>query len=178
MVQNTEYIDRIADHERSRFPGRMPVPIEEVITSAEILIARNHYDGSESSFTFRDRRTTIIGLNTRISPRRQRFALAHAYGHVVLANSPELIVCQSVGIPKGGTRQVALRISHDAEADANWFAGSILMPADPLRDVLAAHLGEVRFSSRDELIKKMAAVFAVSPEAMGWRLISLNLIMA
>jgi Zn-dependent peptidase ImmA (M78 family) len=173
-------IDRVADSERSRCPVVYPVPIEEIITSAGVRIGRNYHDGSQSSFVVRYFRNPIIGVNTRTSPRRQRFALAHAYGHLVLATSPYLTVCQSVGLPRAslGSPGTAHTVSYQDEASANWFAGSILMPEDRLRDVLAEHLTEVQFASRDELIKMVAAVFQVSTEAMGWRLISLNLIMA
>lgn len=152
-----------------------PMPIEEVANSYGAAIARNHFSGTESGFALRQGTQMIIGVNTATSPRRQRFTIAHELGHLEL-HSNRIIVDHSVFVAK---RDETSSMGTDIqEVQANRFAAAILMPKvliiSELRDLLS--LGN--FQSRDELISRMARGFDVSNEAMGYRLINLNIISA
>ena len=88
---------------------RPPVPVEEIANGEGAVIARKHFDGTESGFTLRDRGWIVIGVNTRTSRKRQRFTIAHEIGHVMLHEGKPLIVDHSVRINPGMTCLASVR---------------------------------------------------------------------
>jgi Zn-dependent peptidase ImmA (M78 family) len=167
-------IERLAARELEQFAGRIPVPVEEIVRAGGARVVRNRHDGQQSSFHYRETARLIIGVNSSPSPRRVRFAIAHAYGHALLCDRP-LMVCHSVDTDPDRERTPS-EPSGVEESEANWFAGCLLMPADAVRAALVRQVGD-GYESRDELIQRLAAEFEVSREAMGWRLIWLGLTM-
>lgn len=176
MSPSLTEVERLAARELDPFAGRVPVPVETIVRGARWRVLRNRYDGPQSSFFYRERppQWQIIGVNTSPSPRRVRFAIAHAYGHAVLCDRA-LVVCHHIQ-PDPDRERTPSEPSDAEESAANQFAGCLLMPAKEVRASLARHLGE-GYDSRDELIQRMASEFEVSREAMGWRLIHLGLTM-
>lgn len=153
----------------------VPIDVSSCCGAAGAMLARNHFDGSQASFALLHDRP-VIGVNSRISVRRERFATAHAIGHLILHLHPDrrLIACVSV-LDLEPERQGESAPTSAQEAEANQFAGSLLMPERLLHlavrdEVAASH------PSRDAMIKSLARRFEVSPEAMGWRLISLGFV--
>ncbi len=161
--------------------SRMPttsiaVNIDQVVADAGVAIGRNHQPGNlVAGFAYNSGGQRIIGVNTAISPRRQRFAIAHAYAHLLLHTNRPLIVCHQIQArpPKAGSSTATA----DMEQEANAKAADLLMPEDAVRAELAEQIATAH-DSRDQLIDRMAARFEVSPEAMGWRLINLAIITA
>lgn len=150
-----------------------PIPIEAFLTAAGIMVGRNHFDGTEACFVLNLGGQRIVGVNTRTSPRRQRFAMAHAFGHARL-HTRDLVCCHSVNLDKlDGS---ASKPTFDQEAEANRFAAALLMPVDLLHAELGRRVESGGDDSRDALIERLATQFQVSNEAMGYRLISLCLI--
>ncbi len=153
-----------------------PVPIEDIAIDEGALIARNHYSGYESGFALRDGERWIIGVNTATSPRRQRFTIAHELGHLLLHKGKPLITDYSMLI---NNRDDKSSLGTDREeVEANGFAAAILMPRDLIVAELKKELGLAEAASRDDLIARVARAFNVSTEAMGYRLINLNIITA
>ena len=153
----------------------LAVHIEQIVTDAGIQIARNYQpDNPVASFAYRTIDVQIIGINTAVSPRRQRFAIAHAYGHLLLhCKRQPLVACHQIRTeqrPAGSSEPTA-----EMEEQATLHAANLLMPEELLRAELARQV-LVPHTSRDQLIERMAAGFEVSNEAMGWRLMSLSLI--
>lgn len=109
-----------------------------------------------------DPNTKKIYLNDENQPiTRKRFTMAHEIAHVSLHHSIN-----------GLLRRVFLRqdiiIPRDAiEADANYFAGYLLMPDETLKDRLKY---TVLMASGEQIIKTLAKLFAVSTDAMRIRL--------
>lgn len=159
-----------------------PVPIEVIASREGAVIARNHFDGPQSGFALRtEGGDRIIGVNTATSSRRQRFTIAHELGHLLL-HEGDLILDYSV---RTDFREEGARVNfrdessslatNREEIQANRFAAEILMPVAMVfaeaRSALAA--GQL---TRDGLIKKLAMTFNVSPEAMGYRLVNLTIL--
>lgn len=164
----------LAKHAKSR----LPVPIEEIATAEGALIARNHFAGSESGFALRDGDRWVIGVNTKTSPRRQRFSIAHGLGHLLLHDERPLIVDHSVFVDDRIDKRGSSLGTDEEEIEANGFAVAILMPRDAIIIELREELEAGHASSRDELIARLARAFEVSTEAMGFRLINLNIMSA
>ena len=153
-----------------------PVPIEEIAVSQGALLARHHFSGTESGFALRQDGRWIIGVNTATSQRRQRFSIAHELGHLLLHPGKPLIVDHSVLISKRDN--LSSTGTDPEEIEANRFAANILMPHEMILHQLQQDMPIYKFDSRDELIAHMARAFDVSTEAMGYRLINLNIMSA
>ena len=152
------------------------VNIEQIAADEGALVVRNHFPGYESGFALREGGKWIIGVNTATSPRRQRFTIAHELGHLLLHTGRPLITDYSVFI---NHRDETSSLGTDIEEiEANQFAAGILMPRDLVVAALKVELDLNEADSRDELIARLARTFMVSTEAMGYRLVNLNMITA
>ena|SRR6266581_6793776 len=157
---------------------KVPVPVEEIAVGEGAQIARHHFEGSESGFILRDGKRVIIGVNTRTSERRQRFTIAHEIGHLLLHEGKPLIVDHAVRIDWRDER--SSQATDAQEIAANAFAAELLMPPElivsNLRDYVDSVESRNGVVARDDLIARLARVFNVSAEAMGYRLINLGIL--
>lgn len=129
-------------------------------------------DATQSGMTFRQDDLVVIGINAAHHPRRQRFTLAHEIGHVRLHPGRPLTVDSSIRVDfRDGVSSLA---TDSEEIEANAFGAALLMPATAVRaQVRALHDNGQR--SRERLVADLSAIFDVSIEAMGYRLINLGL---
>ena len=155
-----------------------PVAVEDIARGEGAQIARHRFDGTESGFTLRDGNRTIIGVNTRTSPRRQRFTIAHEVGHFILHEEAPLIIDQSMRVY--WRDDVSSMATDEQEIEANAFAAALLMPRELIVSHLKSYIAKVESSgrnlSREDLIAQLAREFDVSTEAMGYRLINLGIL--
>jgi hypothetical protein len=160
--------DPRAEQLRARFhgifgPRDLPVPVDAIATDLLGLLVAD-VDGLPVSGALlpHERRVLLNAAESRESPGRRRFTLAHEIGHWVCqcdegrAASPQ-IFCRAADVETNEGR--------DLEREANIFAAELLMPEPLVRREAARGRG------RDEL----AALFAVSEPAMAWRLFNLGL---
>lgn len=147
-----------------------PVPVDDIARAEGIQVVRVGSTGQELGFLFRAGERRIIGLNSRRSARRQRQVIAHELGHWKLHGERQLIVDQD--IRPANADNVPTVASLNEEAEANAFAGELLMPTDLLRTAVNRELGGV--SARDDLVHKLATEFEVGAHAMTWRLLNLG----
>lgn len=162
---------RLSEH------STIPVPVDKVAETQGWTVARESHNDPKttcSGFALALDDMRVIGVNQRISPRRQRYAVAHSLGHALmhLKGARSLIVCYSLLLEplKAADKSKA---SPDEEGQARAFAMDLLMPEQQLTAALRAKAPHV--VSRDELIGRLAQDFEVSTEAMGYRLITLGL---
>jgi len=152
--------DRRADALRVRFSevfGDCPVPIP-VEAIAEDLLGLAVLTGTAlpvSGLLVVPRRE--IWVEASDTAMRRRFTVAHEIGHWVCHRNGAPAVCHlESGAPP----------PHDPrEREANVFAAELLMPEAAVR---AGH-------AREASAAALAAAFAVSPEAMSWRLFNLGI---
>lgn len=151
-----------------------PIPVDALAQQEGAQIARLRFKGPESGFALRDRNSWIIGVNTLTSARRQRFTIAHELGHLLLHEGKPLIVDQAILVNK---RDEISSMATDAEEiEANRFAATLLMPRDFVLSRLERLLQSEGEVDREDLITQLARTFNVSAEAMGYRLINLNIL--
>jgi Zn-dependent peptidase ImmA (M78 family) len=151
----------------------LPVPVEHIAVSHGIQVVRSAAEWSESGFLLRDGGRILIGINSRNSPKRQRFTIAHELGHWLLHEGQPLIVDQSIMINK--RNGVSSQATDAQEIEANRFAAELLMPQRFITDAVKRVIAS-RISSREELVTSLARDFDVSNDAMGWRLINLGML--
>jgi Zn-dependent peptidase ImmA (M78 family) len=159
---------------------KAPIDVEYVAEKIGAVVARNHFEGSESGFALRDGQRRIIGINTRTSRKRQRFTIAHEIGHLELHEGTPLIVDHNIRIDR---RDEVSSIGTDLqEIEANAFGAALLMPYELIVDHVNRFVSWTEESnpdfSRDQLIAQLARDFDVSTEAMGFRLINLGVLAA
>jgi len=162
------YRDERADALRRRYHAafagaELPVPVEAIAEDLLGLKVDEEIELPVSGMLVPARREVWLNAReSRESPGRRRFTLAHELGHWV---------CQCREGKAAGAAPVYCRaeeigVDPDARAlerEANVFAAELLMPEPEVR---AAWSGDVAAAAR---------VFGVSAEAMHWRLYSFGL---
>lgn len=122
---------------------------EEITDWNDVL---GYYDPEEKRIYLNDDNQPIT---------RKRFTMAHEIAHVVLHHSVQgllrrVFLRQDIIIPRDNT-----------EAEANYFAGYLLMPDETIQDRLQY---TVLMGNGEQIIKHLAKLFAVSSDAMRVRL--------
>lgn len=155
-----------------------PVPVDCLIRSHGIVIARKRFDDETSGLIYVDAKTNnvVVGLNVSHSKTRQRFTLAHELGHFLLHK-------QNGGGLHVDDRDffIKFRDHHSSdgsdreEREANAFAAELLMPSSFLgRD--AGKLQEGLSFSDETAVRELASRYGVSIQALSFRLVNLGLI--
>lgn len=156
-----------------RFGEHPPIDIEAIIRAHGIAIRSQELEDSVSGMlVIKDGRTTI-GVNENHHPNRQRFTLAHELGHFLLhRNVSNIFIDASTiffrdGMSSDGTKT--------EEIDANAFAAELLMPEKQIREAINSQ----PLDAFDEgAVRRLAAHFGVSAQALTIRLTRLGLINA
>lgn len=155
----------------------VPVPVESITLRLGAKRVGKRHDGTDAVvFALQSAYgEQVIGVNSSHGGPRQRFALAHALGHVRL-HEYELVICHEIRDGGSGKRPAA-RATIEQERAANHFAAELLIPAPlVLREVRGWLDGADTGSDRDRLTKDLAKLFVVSYEAMAFRLVDLAVI--
>lgn len=152
-----------------------PVDVERLAAHLGVVISRSTFrDGDVSGMLVRqDGRSPVVGVNDAHSSHRQRFTIAHEFGHLLLHPGREVVLDRPVRV---NLRDKTSSTATDREEiEANAFAASLLMPADLVRSELQRLPAVVR-QDPDRSAAALAARFEVSDSAMGFRLINLGLV--
>ncbi len=153
----------LADHD---IKG-VPIPIEEVARSLGIRIARAP-STDFSGLLIRKDGHALIGVSSNEAPVRQRFTIAHEIGHFVLHPQKDAFVDFR---KERGTGEA----KPPRERHADMFAAALLMPRKMLiRDF--KRLAKDGYT--DEVTATLAKQYAVSEDAMRYRLINLSSLLA
>jgi Zn-dependent peptidase ImmA (M78 family) len=153
---------------------RLPIDVEALADHLGATFSYRSLDPSISGLLFRDDVHTIIGVNESHPPGRQRFTIAHEIGHLVMHRGRPILLDRSMRV---NWRQDAPDDATDREEiEANAFAAALLMPDRHVRRQLGTLLRQHRVGDTDQLIHGLAKGFAVSTEAMNYRLIGLGLL--
>lgn len=148
--------------------GQIPVDVYALAKAHGIVVMEDDLQDNISGVLFAESNPIIIGVNSHHHYNRKRFSIAHELGHYFrhLAVSQLFI-------------DVFLRDERSAkgidpqEMDANAFAAALLMP----KEAIFKYLHEYPTDPHDEVdIRRMAARFRVSPQAMIIRLTRLDLV--
>jgi len=142
---------------------KIPTPIEEVARCLSIRVSRAPSPDFSGLLLRKDGRA-LIGVNSSEAPVRQRFTIAHEIGHFILHPRKDAFVDYRKESVKGEGRPLS-------ERHADMFAAALLMPRKML-------LRDFRRIAKDgyteEITATLAKQYAVSEEAMRFRLINLN----
>ena len=159
-----ERIESIAEELLSRLGiKQIPTPIEDVARSLEIRISRAP-SSDFSGLLIRKDGHALIGVNSGEARVRQRFTIAHELGHFILHPRKDAFVDFRKDRAAGEERS-----PHERHADM--FAAALLMP----RKILLRDFRRLtKDGYTDEVIATLAKQYAVSEDAMRYRLINLS----
>ncbi len=134
-------------------------------------VSEEELEDSVSGFlVIRDGRG-IIGVNRRHHPNRKRFTVAHELGHYLLhGDDASVFIDSSPVFFRDDTSSEGTRVQ---EIEANTFAAELLMPAEILRERVGHHLIDIHDETS---VRRLAAEFGVSAQALAIRLTRLDLI--
>lgn len=154
-----------------------PVPVDRIAEELGVTLKFEPFDsdGLEdiSGMLYKDAEIKIIGINHSHHPNRQRFSIAHEIGHLLL-HKKEMFVDKVVNF-RDSRSSLAIDVE---EIAANAFAAELLMPREFIKNEILKLMGHNSKFTKDELIKKFARIFKVSPSAMEYRLNNLGLLVS
>lgn len=154
-------------------PPRIPVAVEELARASGASLSYQPFEGDISGVVIRQPGVVaIIGINSAHATTRQRFTVAHELGHLRLHKGEPLIVDKLVRFNLRASSLPTDQIEHEA----NWFAAALLMPDElVLREVRRLWPRRMPVVA-DDLVDELAQLFAVSPQAMSFRLRELEVL--
>jgi len=158
-----------------------PVDVERIAASLSMRVVYESLSSDTSAVLIREPDgAQYIGVNATHSLARKRFSIAHEIGHAQLhfegrpATRTEAVFDRPLemmfrdGIASEGSNRV--------EIEANSFAAGLLMPAAMVRSEFRVLLTDSRQVGVDQAVDTLAMRFAVSTQAMRFRLINLGLV--
>lgn len=152
-----------------------PIDVELVAKLLGLSVAyENFVDGLSGVLVRKPNAIPTIIINKADSKNRQRFSIAHECGHFALKHPGELFVDNYI-LNKRDVRSSYAIDSREIEANA--FAAALLMPKDIIFDKVIEITSNNLQESQNILTNKLAAMFQVSEQAMGYRLVNLGIMM-
>lgn len=141
----------------------IPTPIDELARLLDIRISRAP-SPDFSGLLIRKKGHALIGVNSSEAPVRQRFTIAHEIAHFILHPQKDAFVDFRKETREGEARPLR-------ERQADMFAAALLMPR---KHLLRDFRRLAKDGYTDEIAKTLAKQYAVSTDAMRFRLINLN----
>mgnify|MGYP000341998923 CR=1 FL=1 len=141
---------------------RAPVPVERIVASYGIHLRKGDLE-DVSGLIVRDGNSVTIGVNAKQSRTRQRFTIAHEFGHFLLHEGMSSHVDRNYRVNfRSSESSLAVDVE---EIEANFFAASLLMPKQFLHEADA-----VEAVDSDRSVGQLASMFNVSRHAMSLRI--------
>jgi Zn-dependent peptidase ImmA (M78 family) len=151
----------------------VPVPVEAIARAKGLPIVEAEMEADVSGALIRGGDLQGIAVNASQAPVRKRFTVAHELAHFLLDHvDNDHLDWEFTVIRRDGRSSEA---EDDQEIAANFFAASLLMPKEILRQDVESYLrfdGEVRLEDGDVLM--LAKKYKVSEAAMRYRLQNLG----
>jgi Zn-dependent peptidase ImmA (M78 family) len=171
MNEPTHAEERATEVLRVANIGALPVPVDELAKRLGIDLTYEAYEGDVSGMLYRQDDRAVIGVNSKHAPTRQRFTVAHEIGHYVLHEGQPMFVDSFVTRVNWRNGE-----SNIEEIQANQFAAELLMPRDFVAREVDRALSKRRTIEAQALASQLARLFAVSVQAMEFRLANLGVL--
>ena len=147
-----------------------PVPVEQVAACLNVRIELADLGEDCSGVLVRNRNRAVIGVNWGHHSNRRRFSIAHEIAHFLRHKGETYIDkgyrVQFRDMESGSGTELE-------EMEANAFAAALLMPAQWVREAFDRQPFDL---TEDDGLERLADKFKVSPQAMTYRLINLQII--
>ena len=148
-----------------------PIRVDRLAKEEGIKIRYEPLDDELSGMCFYKDGVPIIGVNSRHAPNRQRFTVAHEFGHItmhadILKNGAHVDKTITMLRRDPDSAQGVLEI----EIQANQFAAAILMPDFLIRKYMEENNLDYGLLQDEDVIEEMAKAFKVSSTALAIRM--------
>lgn len=166
----TSRAKRAATQALKSFGDKMPLDIHALVSQYGIEVQGRKMERSIPGMMVTTKSSALVTINENLPLNQQRFTLAHLLGHFVLhGKSAEVFVDRTTPI-KGEGPEASKQLMQEAEA--NEFAGELLMPESIIRD----RFGNSRpYPYNLESLRPLAAQFGINELVLAIRLTQLGL---
>jgi Zn-dependent peptidase ImmA (M78 family) len=147
----------------------LPIPIETIVANHGIKLLSYDLGEGISGVLIIEQGEATIGYNKNEHRVRNRFTIAHEFGHYMLHKEKDLFVDKDFKVMFRANPSNDINEKHEKEA--NEFAASILMPEDLLRREI--DLLDLDYTD-ENAVKILAKKFDVSPISMSIRISKIN----
>jgi Zn-dependent peptidase ImmA (M78 family) len=150
-----------------------PVDVEGIARAEGVKVAGVPHNGPEYSLALRDGKLLMVGINNKTNAPRQRCAVAHGLGHLLLHQAVILVcrISRSGSPPDARSTPSALE-----EVEANAFSAALVMPGDTVAEMTAGiSLGQGA-AGCTAFTGEVARLFGVPAEVAAYRLAALGLL--
>ncbi|TND10156.1 MAG: hypothetical protein FD123_404 [Bacteroidetes bacterium] len=146
--------------------NELPIPVDKIATSYGLEVKPYDLGEDVSGVLVISNGVGIIGYNPNESTLRQRFTIAHEFGHFVLhGNIGGLFIDKGFRVEFRSQKSTTKEIRKEQEANA--FAAALLMPEKILFREIKNHNYDL---TEEGSIQELANLFNVSSQAMTFRL--------
>lgn len=155
--------------------SRVPVPVELLARRVGARVTYEPFEPDVSGLLHQEPgEPPVIGVNSATSANRQRFTIAHELGHLLCGHDGQTLILDRT-VQVNWRDRTSGAATDRQEIEANAFAAALLMPGAEVRERLSAAV-RGRPVTDDELVNRLARTFAVSRQAMEYRLANLGLL--
>ncbi len=149
--------------------SQVPVDVMKIAKEYGIRIVTQPLEDTVSGMLVIKESRPIMGINHAHHPNRQRFTIAHEFGHFLLHGDATPIFVDAVYFRDSESTEG----NNEYEIEANAFAAELLMPEIVIRELFAQHpVADID----DIVIRRLASRFEVSAQALTIRLATLRLL--
>lgn len=148
-----------------------PVPVERLVQSSGVELIYHELEDDVSGLLIREDASPVIAVNVKHHANRQRFTIAHEFGHFLLHKAEASVFVDDLLVHFRSS--ASARKADPREVEANHFAACLLMP----RKFVRQDLHHAAIDVSDEVsIKRLARKYCVSSQALTIRLVNLGLV--
>lgn len=149
-----------------------PIPVVAMTKAMNIEIRSEYFEGELSGVLYRDVERTIIAINKKHHPTRQRFTIAHELAHFLFHHGRTVFVDKTFAVKINLRNDLSSRAEDLEEIEANRFAAELVMPYDMIINDLDMHAVDLE-QEDDEGVKLLCRRYDVSGQAMRFRIMNL-----
>lgn len=153
-----------------QFPSNIPVDVVAIAEALGIEVRLEELEDEVSGMLLVRGDHPVIGVNARHHANRQRFSVAHELGHYLLHRDQEAFFIDAAVFFR---REGATPTTWAQEKEANVFAAELLLPERAVQEAWQDNPIDV---FDDTAIRRLAARFNVSTQALAIRLSELDLV--
>lgn len=172
-IANLGQAKKLAKQTLSKHSLTVPVDLDDLAKKLDVTISIGSLDAM-SGFAYQKDGKRVIGVNKDEGELRQRFTIAHEFGHMLLHGDRNILYDKKADFTffRDDNSSTGL---HSHEMEANAFAAELLMPRDKLIEDIQQIGGiDPESQSGSDMIIGLANTYKVSTAAMSIRIASLT----
>ena len=170
-----EHIEKLASNLIDKFNAEPPVDLAALLKAHNISLSEVPSESDDlCGLILKNNKKAIIGVNANHSENRKRFTIAHELGHYLLHTNQDTFVDRHENLDLVKFRFNSDNNNNREEKEANCFAACLLIPKKNITKNYKTLIQIMK--DKEEVISSLSKAYAVSFDAMKYRLMNLRLI--